>query len=251
MQQYKKEIKALYKPISKEDQTEIYKAIRNGDLRERENLIHSCLPLVYEIALNFSLNNKYVELDDLIQNGNLALVKAVDAWDIRKSLITTIVTHYVKNELINMVAVCHYKINNLVSVCKNITKDYGKIKHALSISSDQGEIQKITGFSAKKINRVMSVGKGYRVNFSGVKEHEISSYYIHDTNTNGCLADLISLLDDNSIPVIDRKIFLSWLGVANKNGMARRVAREVNSTKEEVWTSVKTTKRTLKRLARA
>ena len=110
MNEYKKDIVRDYTPLTKAVQKSLYTKMRRGDTDARDQLIGSCLPLVIDLAKKFYLTNKHVDLDDLVQEGNLALIKAVDNWDMKKSVLTTLATHYVKRALINMIYDSNYHI---------------------------------------------------------------------------------------------------------------------------------------------
>ena len=75
---YKKKLSQVHKPLNKKEQTDLYKKIKDGDLNAKNTVIHSCLPLVINIAKKFRINNKHVDLDDMVQEGNIALMRAVD-----------------------------------------------------------------------------------------------------------------------------------------------------------------------------
>ena len=66
--------------------------------------------LVINIANKFRYNNKHIDLEDMIQEGNIALIQAVDKWDAYQSAITTVATWYVRNALINMITDAKYNI---------------------------------------------------------------------------------------------------------------------------------------------
>lgn len=69
-----------YSILTSEKEYDLLKKIKNGDEIARDLLIKSNLRLVVNIARKYS-NNAH-ELLDLIQNGNLALIKAVDNFDL-------------------------------------------------------------------------------------------------------------------------------------------------------------------------
>ena len=70
-----------YKLLSPEEELELLEKIKKGDKTARDLLIKSNLRLVVNIARKYSTDAH--ELLDLIQNGNLALIKAVDNFDLK------------------------------------------------------------------------------------------------------------------------------------------------------------------------
>jgi len=68
--------------LSREEEVELAKAIENGDSRARNKMIESNLRLAISIAKNF--RDKGCSFEDLIQESNLGLIRAVDRFDWRK-----------------------------------------------------------------------------------------------------------------------------------------------------------------------
>ena len=67
-----------------EDEQELSKRIQAGDLEARSKLVEANLKLVVKIAKSFK--SKDMPLLDLIQEGNLGLMKAADKFDYRKNV---------------------------------------------------------------------------------------------------------------------------------------------------------------------
>ena len=88
MAKYKVDITGIntseLKTLSKEEMTELFIRLRNGDLEAKEKLINGNLKLVLSILKSF--NNKNVNLDDLFQVGVIGLIKAIDNFDITYGL---------------------------------------------------------------------------------------------------------------------------------------------------------------------
>ncbi len=68
--------------LSREEEVELAKAIERGDQRARKKMIESNLRLAISIAKNF--RDKGCSFEDLIQESNLGLIRAVDRFDWRK-----------------------------------------------------------------------------------------------------------------------------------------------------------------------
>ena len=68
--------------LTREEEVELAKAIENGDTRARNKMIESNLRLAISIAKNF--RDKGCSFEDLIQESNLGLIRAVDRFDWRK-----------------------------------------------------------------------------------------------------------------------------------------------------------------------
>ena len=83
MARYKVDISGLntsqLKPLTNEENLELFKKLKEGDPFARNDLINGNLKLVLSILKKFS--NKVDNLDDLFQVGCLGLVKAIDNFD--------------------------------------------------------------------------------------------------------------------------------------------------------------------------
>ena len=103
MKEYRNDIGKVHTKLNREEQKELYRKIQEGNEEARNTVIHSCLPMVVDIASKFRINNKHVDLEDMIQEGNIALICAVDNWDAERASITTVATWYIRNTLIDMI----------------------------------------------------------------------------------------------------------------------------------------------------
>jgi RNA polymerase sigma factor (sigma-70 family) len=66
-----------------------------------QRLVESCLRYVRKEARGFIGNG--FDLDDLVEEGNLQCIRAVDGWDPSKGKLSTIVGNYVRNGLIKLI----------------------------------------------------------------------------------------------------------------------------------------------------
>lgn len=84
---YRKDIKnhTKYSHLTREEEIEFFKRIRNGDKQAKEDFISSNLRLVMTIVGRFSLQHG-LDKQDLIQEGNIGLIHAVDNFDVEKGV---------------------------------------------------------------------------------------------------------------------------------------------------------------------
>ena len=112
---YQDDVRKCYNPLSPSEQLVMYSKLRSGDIQAREDIICSCLPLVMDLARKFRYNNKHIDLDDMIQEGNMAIMKAIDNWDIKKGNLTTLVTWCVRSALVDLINDAKYNIKHSLS----------------------------------------------------------------------------------------------------------------------------------------
>ena len=71
-----------YQPLSREEERELAIRCRNGDRRAREELVKRNLPFVVAVAKKHL--GRGARLDDLVQEGNIGLIRAVEKFDTGK-----------------------------------------------------------------------------------------------------------------------------------------------------------------------
>ena len=93
-----------HKQLTREEEYELSKRARKGDEAARTHLARSNLPFVVAVAKKFA--SRGARLDDLIQEGNVGLMKAIEHFDSKKNVrfatyavwwIRAYITRYLKD----------------------------------------------------------------------------------------------------------------------------------------------------------
>lgn len=118
--------------LTKKQEEELFNRYRNGDESVKEKIINSNLKLVVNIAKKlkqkyyYNINTNFL---DLIQDGNIGLMKAVDKFDISKGYrFSTCAVYWIAQAI-------HYSIkknSRIISVPRNIYSEKNKIETAKS-----------------------------------------------------------------------------------------------------------------------
>ena len=164
MNEYKKDVMKRYKSLTKKEQATLYNQMNKGSDSARQKLIDSCLPLVMDMAKKFATTNKHIELEDLVQEGNMALVKAVDKWDSNRASVTTVATYYINSALVNMIHDCNYHIKYSRQLTRSAVKQLNQIKK--SNSTNPSVISEETGIPEKTVVRLLSFSRESRYSSS-------------------------------------------------------------------------------------
>jgi RNA polymerase primary sigma factor len=102
MDQYLQEVKDI-KVLTKTEEVELVKKIQSGDASAKKVFIIHNLRLVISIAKKYA--NKGLPMSDLIQEGNLGLIRAAEKFEIDKDIkFSTYATWWVKQKIRRAIA---------------------------------------------------------------------------------------------------------------------------------------------------
>lgn len=164
---------AKYPLLSEEDEKELSKIIlnyqnnkdvisKNDYLKAKEKLINSNLKLVVSIVNDYKYNSKILSKLDLIQEGNIGLLKAIDKYDYTKSRFSTYATFWIKQEVIrairnknNMIRIPIYLYDSINEILK-IKKD---LSITLNREPNNLELANYSNYTFEKINFLLDLIK--------------------------------------------------------------------------------------------
>ena len=160
--------KAYLKAISKnplltsDQEKELGERIKNGDTGAREALIVANLRLVVSIAKKYTLNTR-IPLLDLIQEGNIGLIKAVDKWDYSLGYrFSTYATWWIKQAISKIVVEQSRAIRVPTHVIEQLSKlgrATNELFQELHREPTISEIARHLGWEEKKIKELQSIVK--------------------------------------------------------------------------------------------
>lgn len=144
---YLKEIQN-YGRYSKEEELEIITKIKNGDMKARNEFLEQNLRLVVSIAKKYQGRN--IPLIDLIQEGNIGLMKALDEFDINKGCkfstyatnwITAFIRRYIadKGRNIRLPVNFYYEISNFMKIKNRLERELGREPNILELVRKTGK----------------------------------------------------------------------------------------------------------------
>lgn len=122
---YIRQIKDI-KPLTFEEEQKLAKRMKRGDKRAREELIKANLKLVIKIALHFYRSG--FNLMDLIQEGNIGLIIAIDKFDYKQKLkLSTYsswwIKHYILKAIISKINIIDIPIKK-TQLMRHIERTY-------------------------------------------------------------------------------------------------------------------------------
>ena len=80
-----------------DEQAHLHAAWRAGDFTARDQIIHSLLPLVVSMAKEF--RGRGLDYLDLIQDGNVGLIRALETWEPGTAKFTTYAWYWIRQSL--------------------------------------------------------------------------------------------------------------------------------------------------------
>ncbi|MGN1337897.1 MAG: sigma-70 family RNA polymerase sigma factor [Candidatus Coprovivens sp.] len=96
--QYMNEIKK-YPLLSKEETLDLFRRYQSGDFKTREELINSNLRLVVNVANHYRGVINHLHILDIIQEGNLGLMRAVETYDPEQGAFSTYAFPWIRQRI--------------------------------------------------------------------------------------------------------------------------------------------------------
>lgn len=145
------------KPLTEEEEKELFVKMKAGDEKAREKLISHNLRLVAHIVKKYTNS---LEADDLLSVGTIGLIKAIDSFDYEKKVkLSTYAARCVSNEILMLIR-SNKKHKNVVSLSSlTSTNDEDKDLELQDVlASDDDEIfdQVERNITMQKIKRIIA-----------------------------------------------------------------------------------------------
>lgn len=173
--------------LSAEEEVDLVERMRNGDQAARIKLIESNLRLVISVAKKYCIET--IPFEDLIQEGNIGLMRAADVFDpTRTKRFSTCAVWYIKQAIIRYIETK----SDVIRVPTNIGEEIRKLKRAenelvgiLGRVPTEDEVAEFLGLSDVQMRKYREAAK------------KIESLDTPVTEDGATLGEIIP--DDNSI----------------------------------------------------
>lgn len=235
-----------YSLLSKEEEIELATAAAGGNQKAKNDLINHNLRLVVSIAKHYM--GRGLTLLDLIQEGNVGLIKAVDKYDVNKGFrFSTYATYWIKQAISRAImdqgrnVRIPVHIIELISNIKKIERNFQQMNGRLPKDT---EIANILGIEVKKIKEVSTwikdttsldivIGDDEDVTIGSFVEDEsvLTSFsLIEENDKKNAIKNVLNTLNDREKEVIIQRFGIN----SNQSKTLDEIGKELGLSRERI-----------------
>jgi len=208
--EYLKEI-SKFSLLNREQEVELSKKILSGDTEAKEELVNSNLRLVVSVAKNYLKLG--IPLSDLIQEGNVGLIKATEKFDhTQGKRFSTYATFWIKQSILRYItsnkSIIRYPAHIYDTLAK-IDKYSTKYRRENNSEPSNLEIANGIGVKEKKVKKYMRL---VNVSINSLEE----SWADGSSSLHSCIADKNDSIEDILVSTVVNNALKSSLTKLNK-----------------------------------
>ncbi len=199
--------------ITPEKEVELAQRIKKGDKVALEKLTRANLRFVVSVAKQYQ--NQGLSLSDLINEGNLGLIKAAEKFDATKGFkFISYAVWWIRQSVIQAIAeharIVRLPLNQVGSLNK-INKAFSKFEQEFERPPTEEELAKVLDISKEKINDTLKASN---------KPYSVDAPF--DESEDG---NLLDVLVDKESPVADKELL--------KESLLKEIERALNTLNEK------------------
>jgi len=187
--------------LTAEKEVELARRIKKGDHEALSMLIKANLRFVVSISKQFQYQNKALSLSDLINEGNLGLIKAATLFDETRGFkFISYAVWWIRQSITKAIAeqsrIVRLPMNRIASITK-INKTINQLEHKYFRYPTVDEVAELIGSHPKQVEEDM--------NLSNVNISMDAPVYMEEIN------DMYDTLPDNDFPSPDNNLIYTSL----------------------------------------
>jgi len=237
--------------LTREQEVEIFKRIENGDSNAESEIVEANLRLVVSIAKKYI--NRGVSFLDLIQEGNMGLMKAVERFEYRRGYkFSTYATWWIRQGITRSVAnqsrtvriPIHMisTISKVIRIQKQLVQEYGReatpAEIAEEINLPMDRVRDVLKMAQQPISLHSPIGDSGNASFGDLIEDKSAENPMEEASSSVLkdkISEVLSTLTDREREVLEQRFGLkdgysrTLEDVGSQFGLTRERIRQIEA----------------------
>lgn len=220
--------------LTKETEIELFKRIKNGEIQARDEAIQKNLRLVISIAKKRL--NRGLDLTDLIQYGNIGLIKAIEKFDLKKECrFSTYATWRIRQAIDRAL----YYETRTIRIPNYMCAHIDKLKQYLYYNSNKNypttkELAQILNCDEKTVNKILKLLENKNISLNttiDMKGNELGKTVAvesEDINKQILNEQLIDIIENKSnLNIKEKQVLYLRYGLADGEYKSKEEVRKI------------------------
>ncbi len=220
--------------LTKETEIELFKRIKNGEIQARDEAIQKNLRLVISIAKKRL--NRGLDLTDLIQYGNIGLIKAIEKFDLKKECrFSTYATWRIRQAIDRAL----YYETRTIRIPNYMCAHIDKLKQYLYYNPNKNypttkELAQILNCDEKTVNKILkllenkNISLNNTIDMKGNELEKIVSVESEDINKQILNEQLIDIIENKSnLNTKEKQVLYLRYGLADGEYKSKEEVRKI------------------------
>ena len=233
--------------LSREEEIALAKRIEQNDESARNELVQANLRLVVSVAMKYQGHN--VPLEDLIQEGNIGLMRAASKFDYRKGFkFSTYAIWWIRQAIMRTLDNCSRSIrlpSYVVAKASKFDSAYARLSQALHREPTIEELSEVLELTNKQIEDLLVLNSGtvsLELPLNDEKNATTLSDLIEDPQANPEVGPIADLVEENLVDTLlsklkarEREVIKMRFGLEDgEEKTLREIGEKMDVTRERI-----------------